>query len=159
MADGDVITSGHGETEDEIDDDQVKTKWAKPEASFQFDNSGKLKLRDDFLGVNIFKSRSKVDPGPRRCEFKDGAVATCNLIEPVSVLWSTRVWDANAQDFKRALPTETGFQRPFEIRHHSRQEVSDHWHEERTTTNCVVRGSKPRRLDRPLRQVIFRTRS
>jgi hypothetical protein len=113
LSDGDVITSGHGKTEDEIKNDHVKKKWSKLEASFQFDSSGKLKVRDDFFGVNIFKSRSKVDPGPRRCEFKDGAVATYNLVEPVSVLWSSRIWDADGQTFKRELPTENGFKGPF----------------------------------------------
>lgn len=115
LAEGDVLTSGHGETKDEIDDDQVKTRWSTLEASFQFDTSGKLKVRDDFLGVNIFKSRSKVDPGPRRCEFIDGAIATYNLVEPVSVLWSSRAWDADAQDFRRPLPTESGFYGPFQF--------------------------------------------
>ena len=115
LSDGEVISSGHGKTEDEINDDQFKKEWSKLEASFQFDSSGKLRVRDDFLGVSTFRSRSKVDPGPRRCVFKDGAVATFNLIETVSILWSTRVWDADGQEFKRALPTETGFQGPFEF--------------------------------------------
>jgi hypothetical protein len=115
LSEGEVLTSGHGGTLEETEEDNVKKKWAKLEASFQFDSSGKLKVRDDFFGINIFKSRSKVDPGPRRCEFKNGAVATYNLIEPVSVLWSSRVWDADGQKYKRDLPTQKGFQGPFEF--------------------------------------------
>ena len=115
LSDGETLTSGHGDTEEEIEDDQVDIDWDKLEARFQFDSSGKLKLRDGFLGINVFKSRSKVDPGPRRCEFKDGAVTTYNLVEPVSVLWSSRMWDANEQDFKRESPADDGFTGPFEF--------------------------------------------
>ena len=115
LKDGEEFTSGHGKTEDEIDDDQVTIKWDKLEAKFQFDPSGKLKLRDDFRGVSVFKSRSKVDPGPRRCEFKGGALTTYNLVEPVSVLWSSRRWDANAQKFKQPVPADAGYDGPFEL--------------------------------------------
>lgn len=115
LAEGEEILSGRGNSEKEIDKDVIKKKWPKLEASFQFDTSGKLKVRDDFYGVNTFKSRSKVDPGPRRCEFKDGAVTTYNLIEPVSVLWSSRIWDANGQKFKREAPANNGFKGPFEF--------------------------------------------
>ncbi|VGO23521.1 Ig-like domain-containing protein [Pontiella sulfatireligans] len=115
LSDGEEFTAGHGRTEKQIQNDQVKEKWKKLEASFQFDNTGKMKIRDDFLGINLFKSRSKVDPGPRRCEFKDGAVSTLNLVEPVSVLWSSRTWDADKQAFKRKAPAESGYDAPFEF--------------------------------------------
>lgn len=115
VADGIQLTSGHGESSRQVENDFVKQKWPKLEASFQFDTSGKLKVRDDFYGVTVFKSRSKVDPGPRRCEFKDGAVTTYNLDTPVSVLWSTRNWDADAQGFRRESPVANGFVGPFEF--------------------------------------------
>jgi hypothetical protein len=115
LSDGQEFTSGHGKTQEEIEDDDVTIKWDKLEAKFQFDPSGKIKLRDDFRGVNVFKSRSKVDPGPRRCEFKDGAVTTYNLVEPVSVLWSSRKWDANDQKFKQKSPANDGYTGPFEF--------------------------------------------
>jgi hypothetical protein len=114
LNDGQQLTSGHGDNE-EAEGDQVRISWEKLEAVFFFDSSGKVKLRDDFLGVNVFKSRSKVDPGPRRCEFRDGAITTWNLIEPVSVLWSSRVWDANKQDFRNKTPAANGYSGPFEF--------------------------------------------
>jgi len=115
LSDGQDLTSGHGDTEDAMEEDQVKIQWDKLEAQFYFDSSGKLKLRDDFLGVNVFKSRSKADPGPRRCEFKDGSITTYNLIEPVSVLWSSRMWDADDQDFRNKSPVMDGYTGPFEF--------------------------------------------
>jgi len=115
LSDGKDFTSGHGDDEDEIEDDEVTIKWDKLEAKFQFDSSGKLKLRDDFLGVNVFKSRSKADPGPRRLEFKDGAITTYNLVEPVSVLWSSRRWDVDDQNFKYKSPANDGYTGPFEF--------------------------------------------
>jgi len=115
LSDGDAFTSGHGDTQQETENDQVTIKLDKLEARLQFDSSGKIKLRDDFLGINLFKSRSKVDPGPRRCEFKDGAVTIYNLLEPVSVLWSSRNWDANNRRFKSKSPAEIGFTGPFEF--------------------------------------------
>lgn len=36
-------------------------------------------------------------------------------MEPVSVLWSSRNWDANAQAFKRKSPAADGFTGPFEF--------------------------------------------
>lgn len=115
LSDGEELTSGHGATEDEIEEDQVRRKLDKLEAQFFFDSTGKLKLRDDFLGIVLFKSRSKADPGPRRAEFKDGAITTYNLIEPVSVLWSSRIWDADNQGFKKKAPAMDGYTGPFEF--------------------------------------------
>ena len=115
LRDGKSFTSGHGDTEEEIDDDEVQIQWDKLEAKFLYNSSGKIILRDQFLGVIVFKSYSKVDPGPRRCEFKDGAIASYNLIEPVSVLWSSRRWDADDQKFKDKAPIDKGFTGPFEF--------------------------------------------
>ena len=115
LSDGEEFTSGHGDTEEEIDDDEVQIKYDKLEAKFTFNSSGKIILRDDFLGVNVFKSRSKADPGPRRCEFSDGAITTFNLIEPVSVLWSSRNWDADTQKFKSKSPVQNEYKGPFDF--------------------------------------------
>jgi hypothetical protein len=115
LSDDKGFSSGHGDTEKAIEDDGVKIKWDKLEATFHFDSSGKIKLRDDFLGVNVFKSRSKVDPGPRRCEFKDGAITAYNLVEPVSILWSSRKWVADDQKFKYKSPANDGYTGPFEF--------------------------------------------
>ncbi len=115
LNDGQKMNSGHGETEEEAEDDQVTIKFKELEGKFQFDSTGKVKLRDDFLGVTVFKSRSKADPGPRLLEFKDGAFTTYNLVEPVSVLWSSRKWDVDEQRFKDKLPAEKGFEGPYEL--------------------------------------------
>lgn len=115
LSDGQKLTSGHGETEEEAEADQVTIKFDQLEAKFQIDSTGKVKLRDDFLGVTAFKTRSKVDPGPRLLEFKDGAFTTYNLIEPMSVLWSSRRWNVNEQEFKAKLPGEVGFEGPYEL--------------------------------------------
>jgi hypothetical protein len=115
LSDGETFASGHGDTEEEIEDDQVDINRDKLETKFQFDSSGKIKLRDSFLGINVFESRSKVDPGSRRCVFKAGVVTSYNLVEPVRVLWSSRNWDVNRQDFKQKPPTEDGYSGPFEF--------------------------------------------
>lgn len=114
LSDGDKITSEHGDTDEEIEKHEVKMEWEKLEVAFQFDTSGILKLKDDFFGITIFKTLSKVDPGPQVLEFKDGAIATYNLIGPKSVLWSSRVWDADAQSFRKKSPVGEGFTGPFE---------------------------------------------
>jgi hypothetical protein len=115
LSDGEALTSGHGKTEKASEEDEVRRELDKLEAVFQFDSSGKVKLRDDFLGFTVFKSRSKADPGPRRCEFQDGAITTYNLVEPVSVLWSSRRWDADSQRLLAEAPAENGFEGPFQF--------------------------------------------
>lgn len=37
------------------------------------------------------------------------------MIEPRSVLWSSRRWDVNEQKFKDKLPAEKGFEGPYEL--------------------------------------------
>tara|TARA_R110002096_G_scaffold74283_18_gene176133 strand:- start:4034 stop:7000 length:2967 start_codon:yes stop_codon:yes gene_type:complete len=108
-----ILSDGEELLSDE--DEEITKKWNVLEAKFQFDSTGKLKVRDDFRSVTIFKSRSKVDPGPRRCEFKDGAITTYNLVEPISVLWSSRRWDPNDQAFGNAAPAMNGYTGPFEF--------------------------------------------
>jgi hypothetical protein len=53
--------------------------------------------------------------GPNDIEITDGAVATYNLIEPVSVLWSSRIWDTDGQKFKLELRHKVDSQVPLSL--------------------------------------------
>ncbi len=119
MTDGEELFSGIGENDEERKHNHsIKDLKEGIGVTFLFDAGGKLVVRDEFYGVSIIRTYSKADKvgqGPRRCEFKDGAVTTYNLVEPVSVLWSSRVFDRDKQAFKNPLPADKGFKGPYEF--------------------------------------------
>ncbi|VGO23519.1 hypothetical protein [Pontiella sulfatireligans] len=118
MTDGQEFHSGNGENDEERKKQIYQKSYDGIGVTFQFDAGGKLVVRDHFYGVSIIRSYSKADKvgqGPRRCEFKDGVVTTYNLVEPVSVLWSSRGYDRNEQVLKGLLPSEKGFKGPYQF--------------------------------------------
>ncbi len=86
------------------------------DVKFTFDSSGKVKLRDLFLGINVHKTRSKEDEGRKSCDMNaDGAIYVWNEAAPRSIIWSSRVWDSETQSFKNSAPIDNGFTGPFEF--------------------------------------------
>ena len=118
MTDGQELLSGRGETDEEMEGDEYERKIDGIDLKFQFDNEGKLAVRDMFYGVPIIRTYSKagkVGNGPRRAEFKDGVLSTYTLVDPASMLWSSRNYDRTSRELRRPAPKDKGFDGPFEF--------------------------------------------
>lgn len=106
-----ALEIGRGETDEEMENDEVGQNIDGVDVKFQFDNGGKLAVRDMFYGVPIIRTYSnagKVGNGPRRAEFKDGVVSTYTLVDPASMLWASRNYDRAKRALRGKAPKDQG---------------------------------------------------
>lgn len=118
MTDGQELLSGRGETDEAMEDDEVERQIDGIDVKFQFDHEGKLVVRDLFYRVALirtFSKAGKVGNGPRRAEFENGVLSTYTLVDPASMLWSSRNYDRTNRELRRPAPIDQGFRGPFEF--------------------------------------------